>query len=507
MGRRQRPKPKSEFSDDEAIPKINNSNFFHFSGSDDEEANEDLSLKIVEKAMTRNSFATNLNDAYNEDFVTTEFVASEIVKKEKKKKKKTKAKNAETEISMVMPTKEEEKKNEANDVEVINLMEPNAVDNSNSDNTVLRNLLRGPRYFDPPDKSWGACFNCGEEGHTIVNCTSARRKKPCFICGSLEHEVKHCQKGRDCFICKVAGHRAKDCPKKFKLGSTASEFCLKCGASAHAMFSCNSDYSPDDLKEIQCYVCKRFGHLCCVDYYEDLPSQTSCYKCGLSGHNGQECRGSHGQTSAAGTPASCYKCGEEGHFARECTMSSKECNGSHRATSAAGTPSSCYKCGEEGHFARECIISSKSKRTRDLSTPIRKHSKDTKSIKGYKSAPQNFGKTHKKIIQFENDSPNWSSRSKRRSNLNPDDFSDYSHSNGFNTPVTQNKKHKIYGLAAGGQGSSSRSSMRRSNFSSFTSNSQGYSNDRKRRNYDNRFSASRFGKLSSDGLKRNYDHW
>lgn len=45
-----------------------------------------------------------------------------------------------------MPTKEEEKKNEANDVEVINLMEPNAVDNSNSDNTVLRNLLVSDYY-------------------------------------------------------------------------------------------------------------------------------------------------------------------------------------------------------------------------------------------------------------------------------------------------------------------------------------------------------------------------
>ncbi|TKY45855.1 Cellular nucleic acid-binding protein like [Spatholobus suberectus] len=31
------------------------------------------------------------------------------------------------------------------------------------------------------------------------------------------------------------------------------------------MFSCRNDYSVDDLKEVQCYVCKRLGHLCCVN--------------------------------------------------------------------------------------------------------------------------------------------------------------------------------------------------------------------------------------------------
>ena len=53
---------------------------------------------------------------------------------------------------------------------------------------------RGPRYFDPPDSGWGTCYNCGEEGHTAVNCASAKRKRPCFVCGSLEHIAKHCKK-------------------------------------------------------------------------------------------------------------------------------------------------------------------------------------------------------------------------------------------------------------------------------------------------------------------------
>jgi len=73
-------------------------------------------------------------------------------------------------------------------------------------NTVPRGMLswvyhsmfvfyqRGPRYFDPPDSSWGACYNCGEEGHAAVNCTAAKRKKPCYVCGELGHAAKQCSK-------------------------------------------------------------------------------------------------------------------------------------------------------------------------------------------------------------------------------------------------------------------------------------------------------------------------
>lgn len=53
---------------------------------------------------------------------------------------------------------------------------------------------RGPRYFDPPDSSWGTCFKCGEEGHSTANCTTVKRRKPCFVCGSLEHASRQCSK-------------------------------------------------------------------------------------------------------------------------------------------------------------------------------------------------------------------------------------------------------------------------------------------------------------------------
>ncbi|KAI8573369.1 hypothetical protein RHMOL_Rhmol01G0271800 [Rhododendron molle] len=118
-----------------------------------------------------------------------------------------------------------------------------------SDNIVLRKLLRGPRYFDPQDSGWRTCYNCGEGGHATVNCSSVKRKKPCFVCGSLEHHAKQCKKQRDCFICEKGGHRAKNCPEKNKWGSQTSKKCLKCGDFSHDMFSCKNNYSPDDLKD------------------------------------------------------------------------------------------------------------------------------------------------------------------------------------------------------------------------------------------------------------------
>lgn len=134
---------------------------------------------------------------------------------------------------------------------------------------------RGPRYFDPPNSSWGACFNCGEEGHAAVNCSVAKRKKPCYVCGVLGHNAKQCTKVRlitnfpsfywymtvieicimflqtqDCFICKQGGHRARDCPEKHTSTPRSIAICLKCGNSGHDMFGCKNDYSLDDLEVV-----------------------------------------------------------------------------------------------------------------------------------------------------------------------------------------------------------------------------------------------------------------
>lgn len=144
------------------------------------------------------------------------------------------------------------------------------------------------------------------------------------------------------------------------------------------------------------------------------------------------------------------------------------------------------------------------KRTRDLSTPTKKYSTDYKPSKGFQSAPQDFG-NHKRRLQFDNGSPNWSRRSNRRGGWIPDDSDDFQHHNGWSawrSPSTPNKKHKIYGLTEGGQGSNSQSSKRWGKSNSGTSSSKGYANS-----YQHRFSASRFGNSSNDGMRRNHDWW
>ncbi|XP_074268093.1 uncharacterized protein LOC141591606 [Silene latifolia] len=509
MRRREKPRAKplfdeeeeedEEYSKSKSKSKKNRRVFDSDSDSDDEAANEDLTLKIIEKAMSRASNSVKSTDVNGDSSVTAgeEVVVHEVVSSEgeKKKKKVKKVKKKKQKVAAdsaaaddfipLVPTTPvvelehmskdttktvEELVDMSKDSMVVNLSDSNAAENSNSENAVLRRLLRGPRYFDPPDKSWGSCFNCGEEGHTAVNCTSARRKKPCFVCGSLEHEVKQCQKGQDCFICKGQGHRAKDCPQKMKRCSSASDFCLKCGSTAHVMHLCNNDYSPDDLKDIQCYVCKRFGHLCCANYFDILASEDSCYKCGHTGHNGQDCRG-----------------------------------GSKGETSASGTPSSCFKCGEEGHFARECKTSGKAKKRARDSTPAgKKYPKDKKANKAHKSAFQDFGKTRRKHLYLDEESPNWSSKPKRRGGWTPDDPYDSPPRNGWKSPWTPNKNHRIFDLTAGGQGSSHRPFRNKSsNYSPGSSSRGGYGSS-----YEHRYTASRFGHPTQHtDSRRNYNWW
>ncbi|KAI3503950.1 hypothetical protein L1887_32468 [Cichorium endivia] len=277
----------------------------------DDDSYDDLSKKTVEKSIL--SACSNVNSNANPSFSSDSEVIIADVKKNTKKTKEIMGAQ-----SNVEDTEKKEESIESIETEgflVINPME-------NSDNVVLRKLLRGPRYFDPQDNNYGNCYNCGQNGHTVASCTTAKRKKPCFVCGNLDHNAKKCKQGKICFMCKKIGHRAKKCPEK---GVQKPKLCLKCGDFGHEIFTCKNVYSPDDLKEVQCYICKCFGHLCCVDYGKSQ-SEVSCYKCGQLGHSGLECVNSHAhiETSNTISPSTCYKCGVEGHKARKCPTSIKK---------------------------------------------------------------------------------------------------------------------------------------------------------------------------------------
>lgn len=191
---------------------------------------------------------------------------------------------------------------------------------------VLQRLLRPPRYFNFKGSIWEACQICGEENHGAAGCSPLEKKKRrCFICGHYGHNGKYCKKVTACFICKRRGHLAKDCPnaKTQILQAQSCEFCLKCGDTGHDMFTCKDGYSSTDLEKIQCWVCKAFGHLLCVDYKDYGPKQVSCYNCGKLGHLGSDCLNLRGNIQLAsrsckkgGTGPSC----SEGNNAADHTL-------------------------------------------------------------------------------------------------------------------------------------------------------------------------------------------
>ncbi|XP_072978201.1 uncharacterized protein [Typha angustifolia] len=422
------------------------------SSSDDEEANGDLSLAIVERAMRREAKRKRAEDAVSGAAVvnvsssssdeveldTCEMPADpggdpqdgersnkrKKLKKRKKKKKQQRVPENEI-VAFFQPEKgaagaEEEPSGTAESpiTEVKEL----------SDNVVLRKLLRGPRYFDPGESNWATCFNCGEGGHVAVNCTMEKRRKPCFVCGLFGHNAKQCMQGQDCFICKRRGHIAKDCPDKHKKISQDSRICLRCGDGGHDMASCINDYSPEDLKEIQCYICKKHGHLCCSDFTDSCPTEVSCYNCAQSGHTGSGCAKPRGETSNVASPTLCYKCGEEGHFARGCTKATKY----------------------------DRLIG-------ESSTPIWKSAKKNRDWSGFRSVSHDFGKRDKKKSLAYDERWNMSaSKSRIKGGWIVDDSGDLPakkfKSNGWVSPKSPIKRnHGKQYLGSGGNYSSSQS--------------------------------------------------
>ncbi|KAL0437107.1 UNVERIFIED_CONTAM: hypothetical protein Sradi_0418600 [Sesamum radiatum] len=458
MGKREKKVKGEEYSSPEEDKRKRKNSIEAASSDDDAEANEDLSLKIVQKAMLRTCSIDPRSNGVSE-IVTN-------LKRERKKEKKKRKKSDGIEVpadpvstdvdtgfrdfcgDLFLVDNAVDKENTEADkaIEISDkAVETNPVDNK--DNAVLRKLLRGPRYFDPPDNSWGACYNCGEEGHTTVNCTSAKRKKPCFVCGSFEHNAKQCSKGRDCFICKQQGHRAKDCPEKNK----SSKICLKCGDLGHDMFSCRNDYCPDDLKVFTSvdYSIMKYN----VTFAEDLAisvveiivilvQEVSCYRCGLSGHTGLACTGSHWDTNGIVSAHSCYKCGLEGHFARECTNSKR-----------AG------------------------KRNREPSTPKQRSSKSNRDWDhmDVRSAPHDLGKSRRKKKSQHTEFAS-AVQKKHRGGWITEDPGDYystkTKSNNWRSPVTPKDRRSKISTSNGDYASSSRSSKkpRKLNFNNSASN-------------------------------------
>ncbi|KAF7914885.1 hypothetical protein BELL_0029g00140 [Botrytis elliptica] len=87
----------------------------------------------------------------------------------------------------------------------------------------------------------GGCFNCGEEGHSKVECTQPAKARPCYNCGEEGHTKAECTNpavAREftgtCRICEQSGHRASECP------SAPPKLCNNCKEEGHSIIECKN---------------------------------------------------------------------------------------------------------------------------------------------------------------------------------------------------------------------------------------------------------------------------
>ncbi|KAL5148504.1 DNA-binding protein HEXBP [Glycine soja] len=444
--------------------------------SDDDEANQDLSLKIIKKAMRMRTAKHAPNDDVSSPFSQKPDLAlppsggvsdgpSAIADSEVMEKKKTAKLKVEAGDQSVVIAEEQEME------ETINATENHVEGRPEiGDNMVLRKLLV-----------------------------------------------------QDCFICKKGGHRAKDCPEKHTSTSKSIAICLKCGNSGHDIFSCRNDYSQDDLKEIQCYVCKRLGHLCCVNTDDATAGEISCYKCGQLGHMGLACLRLQDEIASGATPSSCFKCGEEGHFARECTSSinfpPQSGKGNWESSRTKDKRSQKENRYMGNRSAPNDISGARRKKRspteeRGFSTP-----KKSKSRGGwmaeYPTKERGFTTPKKSksrggcTTEHPSEQQDYATPKKSKSrggwtSEHPEEFFPplSSRSKGYRSPGTPSSRNDRIHSFGGGSHTPSYKSSKVWNGHTGTSMSQGSA-----RSNHHRYSASRFGNSSSDGHGRNYNWW
>lgn len=191
---------------------------------------------------------------------------------------------------------------------------------STRENRVLRKLLRAPRYFDYSESNWLACNEFSGDDDKSNKGKAKKRRKPCYICGDINHSGTPCLKV-PCDICSAKGHLVINCPNKTVELACVSTPCLKCGNTDHDMFSCTDDYDPEDLKAIECYICKEAGHLCCAENKAEGPTEASCYCCGQFGHFGSECTKLN--EVIFDPHLFCHICKERGHSRKQCPKKAK----------------------------------------------------------------------------------------------------------------------------------------------------------------------------------------
>ncbi|CAA0384351.1 unnamed protein product [Arabidopsis thaliana] len=151
-------------------PKRKDINFLFDDGEDtvaiiDDEGNEDLRLKILEKAFSRRNVDNKLDSdlSFDPSVVSTVMVNGGKSKEVKNSKSNKKMKRNKLEAANEIVTHCVERQDEDNMVE--DVVRGEEEDGETTSNSVMTKLLRGARYFDPLDAGWVTCYSCGEKDH------------------------------------------------------------------------------------------------------------------------------------------------------------------------------------------------------------------------------------------------------------------------------------------------------------------------------------------------------
>jgi len=187
-------------------------------------------------------------------------------------------------------------------------------------------------------KSENICYNCGKEGHFVINCPlpKAFEQKFCHLCGQQGHISKYCTSSLNAARYTLGG-RPLEIPTTSALDYTTPAYQVLQANSIKRCYTCNGighmgkECPEGNFLEKKCFYCRSTGHLSGACPEKEVNAK--CFTCGVYGHMGKNC--------PQGKEKVCYHCRSTAHLSAECP---------DRSASTV----TCLNCFGRGHWSKEC---------------------------------------------------------------------------------------------------------------------------------------------------------